>query len=75
MTSCWNVDSHERPRFRNLVGRFSNLLERDAGYLELSRSLSCKRKSNPQKSPPLTLPSVKEQEMMDEAAEMNAEAV
>ena len=81
MTSCWSVDSHERPGFIILVSRFSNLLERDSGYLELSQSLSWKRKSNPQKSPATsvtpTLLSVKEKQRMDELAEeneMNAES-
>ena len=43
MVSCWCVDSHKRPRFSDLVTKFSDLLERDAGYLELSRSLSWRK--------------------------------
>ena len=44
MILCWNVDPQERPRFSKLVNNFSDLLEQDADYLELSRSLSCKEK-------------------------------
>ena len=39
MTSCWSLDSHKRPKFRELVSMLRNILERDSGYLELSQSL------------------------------------
>ena len=44
IVSCWSLDSRQRPRFSGLVSIFSDLLERDAGYLELSRSLSWRSK-------------------------------
>ena len=47
MILCWNVDPQERPRFSKLVNNFSDLLEQDADYLELSRSVSCKEKHFP----------------------------
>ena len=39
MTSCWNLDSHERPKFANLQCDVSELLEAAAGYMELSSPL------------------------------------
>ena len=49
MVSCWCLDIHQRPRFSGLVTKFSDLLERDAGYLELSRSLSWRKTGTPLK--------------------------
>ena len=43
MTSCWNLDSHQRPKFANLQCDVSDLLEAAAGYMELSRSLNWKK--------------------------------
>ena len=43
MTSCWNLDSHQRPRFENLQCDVSELLEVAAGYMELSLSLNWKK--------------------------------
>ena len=40
MTSCWSLDSHKRPKFKELVSKFRNILERNSGYLELSQSLT-----------------------------------
>ena len=36
MTSCWNLDSNQRPKFANLQCDVSELLEAIAGYMELS---------------------------------------
>ena len=59
MLLCWSIDAAERPKFSGLVTTINDLLERDAGYLELShatdssylsqltRSLSWKNKSSP----------------------------
>ena len=38
MLSCWVMEGVKRPRFSDLVIRISSLLERYAGYLELSSS-------------------------------------
>ena len=38
MLSCWVMKASERPKFSDLVITVSDLLERDAGYLELSVS-------------------------------------
>ena len=38
MLSCWELEAKERPKFSDLVVTVNNLLERDAGYLELSVS-------------------------------------
>ena len=35
MLSCWDLEAKERPKFSDLVVTVNNLLERDAGYLEL----------------------------------------
>ena len=43
MTSCWNLDSHQRPKFANLQCDVSELLEAIAGYMELFSSLNCKK--------------------------------
>ena len=39
MISCWNLDSHQRPKFANLQCDVSELLEAAAGYMELSSPL------------------------------------
>ena len=74
MHLCWSIDAAERPKFSDLVTTISGLLERDAGYLELShktdysylsqltRSLSWKNKSGPS----ATTLDVQEEEMVDE---------
>ena len=49
--SCWNEDRHKRPRFSKLVKTFSDLLESDAGYLQLSQLPISKEKELPLKSP------------------------
>ena len=38
MLSCWELEAKERPKFSDLIVTVNNLLERDAGYLELSVS-------------------------------------
>ena len=43
MTSCWDLDSHQRPKFSNLQCDVSELLEAAAGYMELSCSLKWKK--------------------------------
>ena len=43
MTSCWNLDSHQWPKFANLQCDISDTLEAAAGYMELSRSLNWKK--------------------------------
>ena len=65
------MNSCERPRFRNLVSRLNNLLERDAGYLELSRSLSWKKNIQQKSSATSVLStalSIEELETVDEVA-------
>ena len=43
MTSCWDLDFHQRPKFANLQCDVSDLLEAVAGYMELSCSLNWKK--------------------------------
>ena len=43
MTSCWNLDSLQRPKFANLQCVVSELLEAAAGYMELTSSLNWKK--------------------------------
>ena len=50
MMSCWNEDHYKRPRFSKLVKTFSDLLETDADYLQLSQLPISKEKEHPQKS-------------------------
>ena len=66
MMSCWNEDHHKRPRFSNLVSTFSDLLESDAGYLQLSPLPILNEKGDLQKSPAKTEQLII---MMNEAAE------
>ena len=40
MKSCWSLDPRERPRFKHLVNKVNNILEKDSGYLELSLSVT-----------------------------------
>ena len=75
MLLCWSIDAAERPKFSGLVTTLSVLLERDAGYLELSsnntseppsQSFDLKNKSAPSESgPEPTLPTVQEVETVD----------
>jgi hypothetical protein len=37
MVSCWKLEAGERPKFSDSVVTVNDLLEKDAGYLELSR--------------------------------------
>ena len=43
MTSCWNLDSHQRPKFANLQCDVSELLEAIAGYMKLFSSFNWKK--------------------------------
>ena len=43
MTSCWDLDSRQRPKFENLQCDVSELLEAAAGYMELPLSLNWKK--------------------------------
>ena len=64
MQSCWSLDPRGRPQFKDLVGRFSGLLENESGYLELSRSLCWKEDTShlPLSSPSTALPVIEEHE-------------
>ena len=64
MQSCWSLDSCHCPQFKDLVGRFSGLLEKESGYLELSQSLCWKKDTSdlPLSSPPTSLPVIEEQD-------------
>ena len=42
MYVCWNESPEQRPTFLDLVDLISITLEEEAGYLDLSRSLSWK---------------------------------
>ena len=43
MLNCWYEDPEQRPRFSSLVQGLSDMLEEEAGYFNLSRSLSWKK--------------------------------
>ena len=43
MTSCWNSDSNQRPKFAKLQYDVSELLEAIAGYMELFSTLNWKK--------------------------------
>ena len=62
MLSCWELEAKERPKFSDLVVTVNNLLERNAGYLELSVSPTTTMKATfePDMSPPksTTLPQI-----------------
>ena len=70
--SCWNEDYHKRPRFSKLVKTFSDLLESDAGYLQLSQLSISKGKEYPQTSstasgqPDMTMNEATEEIELDE---------
>ena len=42
MHSCWNEAPEQRPTFLELVEQISATLEEEAGYLEMSHSLTWK---------------------------------
>ena len=64
MQSCWSLEPHDRPQFKDLVGRFSGLLEKESGYLELSQSLCWKEDTShlPFCSQSTALPVIEEEE-------------
>ena len=41
--SCWDADPQNRPKFADLVQQLSDVLEQEAGYLDLRRSLSWRK--------------------------------
>ena len=49
MIACWNSDPQERTKFASLTQQLSNLLEQEAGYLDLRPSLSWRTHRKPQK--------------------------
>ena len=49
MIICWSSDPQERAKFASLTQQLSNLLEQEAGYLDLRRSLSWRTHRKPQK--------------------------
>ena len=51
MTSCWNLNSHQRPKFANLQFNVSELLEAAAGYMELPLSLNWKKEDEVEGEP------------------------
>ena len=53
MVCCWKLESGERPKFSDLVVTVNDLLERDAGYMELSRfpTLTVATTTSPPPSP------------------------
>ena len=51
MMSCWQEDHYKRPRFSTLVNTLGDLLESDAGYLQLSQLPISKEKGHPKESP------------------------
>lgn len=79
MTICWNSDPEKRTKFTDLVQQFSNLLEQEAGYLNLRRSLSWRTRKKtfvvktptPQSVDKQVIGKEKESAEMDEV-EMNA---
>ena len=64
MTSCWNLDSYQRPKFANLQCDVSDILEAAAGYMELSRSLNWKKEEELEDTSRTTVVTM---EMIDEA--------
>ena len=70
MTSCWNLDSHQRPKFANLQCDVSDILEAAAGYMELSCSLIWKKEEGLEDKSRTTVVAV---EMIDEAEKVTAE--
>ena len=59
MTSCWNLDSHQRPTFENLQRDVSDILEVAAGYMELSHSLEWMKEEEPEDNSTTALSSMK----------------
>ena len=48
ITDCLYTDQHKHPKFFDLVEQLSNILEQEAGYLDLGRSLSWRKPEIPQ---------------------------
>ena len=69
MTSCWELDSYQRPKFANLQCDMSDLLEAAAGYMELSCSLNWKKGEELEDTSTTAVP----MEMIDEVEEAPAD--
>ena len=67
MTSCWNLDSHQRPTFENLQRDVSDILEAAAGYMELSHSLDWMKEEEPEDKSTTVLSSVRAANEPEEA--------
>lgn len=66
---CWHTDQKDRPKFANLAHQLSNLLEQEAGYLDLGPSLSWRKHAQPQKAHNVTVHTMQntvEEEVKDE---------
>ena len=63
MTSCWNLKSHQRPKFANLQCDVSDILEAAAGYMELSCSLNWKKEEEPEDKSRTTVVTIDEAEI------------
>jgi len=48
MTGCWYSDPKERAKFAELTQQLSNLLEKEAGYLDVHHSLRWRTNTKPQ---------------------------
>ena len=70
MTSCWNLDPHQRPKFANLQCDVSDILEAAAGYMELSRSLNWKKEEELEDKSRTVVVAV---EVIDEAEKVTAD--
>ena len=77
IVDCWYSNPQQRPKFSCLVQQYDDLLEQEAGYLDLGSSLNWKEHVQPQakvsKAPPPPLLSVKEnvKKQEKEGVEMN----
>ncbi|CAI8013257.1 Tyrosine-protein kinase receptor UFO [Geodia barretti] len=66
MMSCWSLDCHARPLFKDLVGRLSDLLERESDYLELSAQSLCWKETVSHTPPPSSPPTEQETAITEE---------
>ena len=51
MMNCWLLDPQARPNFKNLASVFSDILEREACYLDLCPQSLCLRETSPDLPP------------------------
>lgn len=68
MLLCWHLNPRKRPRFSSLVTKLSEIIEVEAGYLDLSQSFVLETGVQSHSSPDttVTLPTIIEEQRKED---------